>query len=196
MLTKSDLYTLEEYATLRSSFREEIVAHKKDRTVSLGDNVTLFFEDRRTIQYQIQEMLRIERTFEPEGIQDELDAYNPLIPTGDTLKASMFIEYGDTATRKEKLKELAGIEHKVFIQVVGYEPVFAFADEDLERGDEDKTSAVHFLTFYFNSDIIKAFNNEDTKIIVGVTHDKYSKYIEIDNKVKSKLRKDFAPVAQ
>lgn len=196
MLTRNDLYSLEEYATIRSSFREEAVAHKKARTVSVGDNLTFLFEDRRTVQYQIQEMLRIERTFEAEGIQDELDAYNPLIPTGNTLKATMLIEYGDPEVRKEKLKELAGIEHKVFVQVVGYDPVFAFADEDLERGNDDKTSAVHFLTFYFTPDIIKAFKEDDAKVIVGVTHDKYSKYVEIDNKLKQSLIKDFAPVAQ
>ena len=190
MLTKDDLYTLEEYATIRSSFRESVVAHKKNRTVSLGDHVTLFFEDRKTVQYQIQEMLRIERTFEAEGIQDELDAYNPLIPTGTTLKATMFIEYGDSEVRKEKLKELAGIEHKVYVQVLGYDPVFAVADEDLERGNDDKTSAVHFLTFNFTPDIIRVFSQG--KVVVGVTHDKYGKYTEIDEKLKLSLNNDFS----
>ena len=192
MLTKNDLYTLEEYATVRSSFREDAVAHKKNRSVSLGDHVTLFFEDRKTVQYQIQEMLRIERTFEAEGIQDELDAYNPLIPTGDTLKATMFIEYGNPEIRREKLKELAGIEHKVYVQVLGHDPVFAVADEDLERGNEDKTSAVHFLTFNFTSDMIKDFN--EGKIVVGVTHDKYGKYTEVNDKLKLSLQKDFEQI--
>jgi len=192
MLTKDDLYSLEEYATIRSSFREEVVAHKKARSIALGDHVTILFEDRRTIQYQIQEMLRIERTFEPEGIQDELDAYNPLIPTGNTLKATMFIEYGNPEERKEKLKELAGIEHKVYVQVIGFDPVFAIADEDLERGDEDKTSAVHFLTFHFTPDMIEAFS--DTPVVVGVTHDKYGKYTQVNEQLKLKLEKDFEPI--
>jgi len=189
MLTKDDLYSLEEYATIRSSYKEEMVAHKKARSIALGNHVTLFFEDRRTIQYQIQEMLRIERTFEPEGIQDELDAYNPLIPTGNTLKATMFIEYGNPEERREKLKELAGIEHKVYVQVIGFDPVFAVADEDLERGNEDKTSAVHFLTFNFTSDMIESFSN--TPVVVGVTHEKYGKYTEVNESLKMKLAKDF-----
>ena len=192
MLTKDDLYSLEEYATIRSSYKEEMVAHKKARSIALGDHVTLFFEDRRTIQYQIQEMLRIERTFEPEGIQDELDAYNPLIPTGTTLKATMFIEYGDPEVRREKLKELADIEHKVYVQVLGHDPVFAIADEDLERGNEDKTSAVHFLTFHFTPDMIEAF--DENPIVVGVTHDKYGKYTEVNESLKTSLRRDFAPI--
>ena len=190
MLTKDDLYSLEEYATIRSSYKEQMVAHKKARSIALGDHVTLLFEDRRTIQYQIQEMLYIERHFEPEDIQDELDAYNPLIPTGNTLKATMFIEYGNPEERREKLKELAGIEHKVYVQVIGFDPVFAIADEDLERGNEDKTSAVHFLTFHFTPDMIEAFN--ENPVVVGVTHEKYGKYTKVNDTTRQSLVGDFA----
>ncbi len=148
-LTRTDLYTLEAYAAERAAFRNRVLAHKKARRLHLGEHVTLLFEDRLTIQYQIQEMLRIERIFEPEAIQDELDAYNPLIPDGSNLKATMLIEYPDIAQRQRELARLGGIEHRVYAQVDGHDRIFAIADEDLGRSQAGKTAAVHFLRFEF-----------------------------------------------
>ncbi|MBB5016522.1 DUF3501 family protein [Rehaibacterium terrae] len=148
-LTRSDLYTLEAYAAGRAAFRNRVLAHKKARRLRLGEHVTLLFEDRLTIQYQIQEMLRIERIFEPEGIQDELDAYNPLIPDGSNLKATMLIEFPDIEQRRRELARLGGIEHRVYAQVDGHDRIFAIADEDLGRSEAGKTAAVHFLRFEF-----------------------------------------------
>ena len=147
-LTRSDLYTLEAYARERPAFRARVLVHKQPRTVHLAEHLTLIFEDRLTIQYQIQEMLRIERIFESAGIQDELDAYNPLIPDGANLKATLLIEYADPAERARKLVELHGIEHRIALHVgTQAPPVLAIADEDLGRSTDEKTSAVHFLRF-------------------------------------------------
>jgi hypothetical protein len=146
-LTHADLLTLEAYARERPAFRERVLAHKQARKVHLGAHLTLIFEDRLTIQYQVQEMLRIERIFEAAGIQDELDAYNPLIPDGSNLKATLLIEYADPAERALKLIELHGIEHRIALDVGSLPPILAIADEDLERSTDDKTSAVHFLRF-------------------------------------------------
>jgi len=146
-LAPSDLYTLETYARERAAFRARVIAHKRARSVHLGEHLTLLFEDRLTIQYQVQEMLRIERIFEASGIQEELDAYNPLIPDGSNLKATMLIEYADTEERARKLVELHGVERRIALRVGTQPPVLAIADEDLERSTEEKTSAVHFLRF-------------------------------------------------
>lgn len=146
-LTHNDLYTLEAYSRERPAFRARVLAHKQPRTVHLGEHLTLIFEDRLTIQYQIQEMLRIERIFEADGIQDELDAYNPLIPDGTNLKATLLIEYADPDERARKLVELHGIEHKIALVIAAEAPVLAIADEDLGRSTDQKTSAVHFLRF-------------------------------------------------
>ncbi len=146
-LAKKDLWSLEEYAERRSEFRREVLAHKRHRQLALGEHVRLYFEDRLTIQYQIQEMLRIERVFERAGIQAELDAYNPLIPDGRNWKATLMIEYEDPERRKAQLQRLVGLEHRIWVRVGSGEPVFGIADEDLERSDADKTSAVHFLRF-------------------------------------------------
>jgi len=146
-LTSADLYTLETYARERAAFRSRVIAHKRARSVHVGEHLTLLFEDRLTIQYQVQEMLRIERIFEASGIQEELDAYNPLIPDGSNLKATMLIEYADTEERARKLVELHGIERRLALRVGTQPPVLAIADEDLERSTEEKTSAVHFLRF-------------------------------------------------
>ena len=146
-LAKSDLYTLEAYARERAGFRARVIAHKRARSVHLGEHLTLLFEDRLTIQYQVQEMLRIERIFEAAGIQEELDAYNPLIPDGSNLKATMLIEYADTHERARKLIELHGVERRIALRVGTQPPVLAIADEDLERSTDEKTSAVHFLRF-------------------------------------------------
>ena len=156
-ISRDSLLSLEAYAKSRKDFRAKVIAHKKNRTLSLGGHVTLIFEDELTVRYQIQEMLRIEKTFEEEGIQDELDAYNPLVPDGTNLKATMMIEYDDPAVRKRELARLIGIEDRTYVQVDGFDKVHAIADEDLERENEEKTSSVHFLRFEFTPAMIAAF---------------------------------------
>ncbi len=146
-ITRDSLLTLEGYAKVRPAMRAEVMAHKKNRMVDLGAHVTLIFEDEKTMRYQIQEMLRAERTFEDAGIQDELDAYNPLIPDGSNWKATMMIQYSDPEARKVALAQLRGIEARVWVQVGEQPKIFAVADEDLERTTDEKTSAVHFLRF-------------------------------------------------
>jgi hypothetical protein len=190
MLQTSDLFSLEQYARIRTEFRKDVVAHKKQRQIALGDHITLSFEDEKTIKYQIQEMLRIEKTFEPEGIQDELDAYNPLIPSGTNLKATMLIEYGDPDIRKVELQKLVGVEHKVYMQVDGHNPVFAIADEDMERSTENKTSAVHFMRFEFTPKMISDIKSSK-KFILGVDHEQYQASVEIVGGTKENLVKDF-----
>ena len=148
-LTRTDLLPLERYAEERNEFRTRVIAHKKLRKVALGEHISLLFEDRLTVQYQVQEMLRIERIFETAGIQDEIDAYNPLIPDGSNLKATMLIEFPDAAVRAERLAQLGGIEHRVYAEVTGLPKIFAHADEDLDRSTEGKTSAVHFCALNF-----------------------------------------------
>lgn len=155
-LQRADLYTLEAYAEERSAFRSRVLEHKKARKVHLGEHVTLLFEDRLTVQYQIQEMLRIERIFEAAAIQEELDAYNPLIPDGRNLKATMLIEYADIEQRKIELARLGGIEHRVYAEVEGLGQSFAIADEDLDRSEDQKTAAVHFLRFELSPEQILA----------------------------------------
>lgn len=157
--TPSDLLPLETYARERAAFRERVLTHKKNRKVSIGEHVTLLFEDRLTVQYQIQEILRTEKIFEAEGIEDELAAYNPLIPDGRNLKATMLIEYEDEAVRREELKRLRDIEHNVQLNVEGHASVTAIADEDLPRSNEEKTSAVHFLRFELDAAMIADFRN-------------------------------------
>ena len=146
-LTRNDLFSLEQYAEQRSTFRDKVMAHKKNRRVPLGPHAALYFEDRLTIQYQVQEMLRAERIFESAGINEELEAYNPLIPDGNNWKATFMLEYDDVAERRDALEKLVGIEDRVWVKIAGHDPVFAIADEDLERDTERKTSAVHFLRF-------------------------------------------------
>ena len=146
-LSRSDLLTLEAYAGERPAFRARVLAHKRQRQLPIGPHATLYFEDRLTVHYQVQEMLRIERIFEPEAIEDELRAYNPLIPDGRNLKATFMIEYPDAEERRAALKRLGGIEDRVWMRVHGHDAVFGIADEDLDRSDEEKTAAVHFLRF-------------------------------------------------
>ena len=146
-LTRKDLYTLEDYAQIRAQFRQEIMAHKAKRTIPLGEHIRLFFEDRLTMLYQVQEMLRAEKIFESEGIEEELSVYNPLIPDGTNWKATMMIEDADARKRDEALRQLAGIERQIFAKIEGFEPIAAIADEDLPRSQEDRTSTVHFLRF-------------------------------------------------
>ena len=146
-LTKNDLLSLEEYSGRRQEFKAKVIAHKRPRQLSLTKNARLYFEDEMTIRYQIQEMLRIEKVFEAEGIQDELDAYNPLIPDGKNLKATFMLEYEDAELRKAELAKLIGVEDKVWLQVEGFDKVYAIADEDLDRENDEKTSSVHFVRF-------------------------------------------------
>ncbi|MDE2358785.1 MAG: DUF3501 family protein, partial [Betaproteobacteria bacterium] len=153
-ITRDSLMTLEAYAKERPAFRARVLAHKRDRSVHLGEHVTLLFEDELTIRYQVQEMLRIEKTFDEAGIQDELDAYNPLIPDGSNLKATMLIEYEDEAERREALARLKGIEGDVWLRVDGFPEVRGIADEDLSRENEEKTSSVHFLRFEFTPEMV------------------------------------------
>ncbi len=171
-ITRDSLLTLEGYAKVRPQMRTEIMAHKKNRMIELGDHVTLIFEDEKTMRYQIQEMLRAERTFEESGIQDELDAYNPLVPDGTNWKATMMIQYSGPDERKAALARLKGIEGRVWVQVADQPKVFAIADEDLERETEEKTSAVHFLRFELDPTSIVAAK-AGSPIRMGIDLDAY-----------------------
>jgi hypothetical protein len=191
-IARDSLLTLEAYARERHDFRARVIAHKKNRTVRLGEHVMLIFEDELTIRYQIQEMLRIEKTFEESGIQDELDAYVPLIPDGTNLKATMMIEYEDPVLRKIELARLRGIENRVYIEVDGYSPVYAVADEDLPRENEEKTSSVHFLRFEFEPAVIRAFQ-QGAAVALGVDHPNYAVRLdEIAPEVQASLARDFS----
>lgn len=171
-LTRDDLYSLEQYAEMRLAFRDRVMAHKKLRTVPIGPNLTLLFEDRLTMQYQVQEMLRVERIFEPAGILEELEVYNPLIPDGSNWKATMMVEFPDVAERRDALQRLAGVEHKTWAQVAGHDRVYAIADEDLERGDDRKTSAVHFMRIELTPAMVIAAK-QGAEIAMGVDHPEY-----------------------
>ena len=189
-LTKNSLWTLEHYARVRDKFRKEMMEHKKSRMVNLGENLTLHFEDAQTIKYQVQEILRIEKTFEEEGIVDELEAYNPLIPDGTNFKCTMMIEFSDEAVRKEKLKSLKGIEDKVWVRVEGRDKVWAIADEDLARENDEKTSAVHFLRFELDEDMIKSLHY-GVGMSIGVDHTQYSVSIDpVSIDLRNNLVKD------
>jgi Protein of unknown function (DUF3501) len=184
------LLTLEAYARERKEYRAKVMAHKKSRTIHLGAHVTLIFEDELTVRYQIQEMLRIERTFEEQGIQDELDAYNPLIPDGRNFKATMLIEYPDESERRLALSKLKGIEDRTWLQVEGCARVYAIADEDLERENDEKTSAVHFLRFEVNDEMAQALKY-GVGIAVGVDHANYQAEIDaVDAAVRGSLARD------
>jgi hypothetical protein len=168
-LARDDLYSLEEYSRIRPEFRRRVMEHKRHRRVPLGPHATLYFEDRLTMQYQIQEMLRAERIFESEGIEEELQAYNPLIPDGTNLKATFMIEYEDVEERRRALAKLLGVENRIWMRVGGLDPVTAIADEDLERSTADKTSSVHFLRFEFSADMIAALK-DGASLSVGCDH--------------------------
>jgi hypothetical protein len=175
-ITRDSLLTLEAYAKARREFRERVLAHKKPRTVHLGEHVTLLFEDELTVRYQIQEMLRIEKVFEEAGIQDELDAYNPLVPDGSNFKATMLIEYEDVGARQAALARLIGVEERVWVQVEGCARVHAIADEDLDRDDGVKTSAVHFLRFELTPEMAAALKY-GVGLAIGVDHPSYAAVI-------------------
>ena len=191
-IARESLLSLEAYAKERPAFRARVLAHKKNRMLHIGEHVTLIFEDELTIRYQVQEMLRIEKTFEEEGIQDELQAYNPLIPDGTNLKATMQIEIEDPTARTRELTRLKGIEHRVYIQVEGHDRVHAVADEDMERSNEQKTSAVHFLRFEFTPSMIESFRDA-SPVAIGIDLPLYDVRIdEIAPEVQAALARDFA----
>jgi hypothetical protein len=172
-LSRDSLLTLEAYAKARKEFRTRVLAHKKPRTVHLGEHVTLIFEDELTVRYQVQEMLRVEKIFEEEGIQDELDAYNPLIPDGRNFKATMMIEYEDVGQRRVALSKLKGIEDRAWIRVEGSPAVYAIADEDLERETDEKTSSVHFLRFELTREMAAALKY-GVGLAIGIDHPAYT----------------------
>ena len=190
-IARESLLSLEAYARSRSEFRARAIDHKRRRTVHLGEHVTLQFEDELTVRYQVQEMLRIERIFEEEGIRGELDAYNPLIPDGSNWKATMLLEYPDPDERRERLAELKGIERRVWVQVDGCERVPAIADEDLERENDEKTSSVHFLRFELRPEMIAALRR-DAALTIGVDHPRYQASVQIDPQTRSSLAEDLA----
>lgn len=191
-LTRESLMTLEAYAKARPEFRKKVLAHKKHRSVHLGKHVTLLFEDELTVRYQVQEMLRIEKIFEEEGILHELDAYNPLIPDGRNFKATMLIEYEDADERKRELARLIGIEDKTWVQVEGSPKVYAIADEDLERENEEKTSSVHFMRFELTEEMAAALKY-GVALSVGVDHPNYSASVSpVSAEVRSALVADLA----
>ena len=189
-LTREDLLSLEDYSVKRDEFRASVLDHKKNRRLQVGPAANLYFEDRLTIHYQIQEMLRIEKTFEAAGIEEELDAYNPLIPTGNNWKATFMLEYPDVEERRRMLAKLVGIEDRVWVETQGQSKVYAIADEDLDRSTDDKTSAVHFLRFELPTSFIEAvkFGSE---ISVGIDHKNYSFTIDaVPNGVQQSLVQD------
>ena len=191
-ISRDSLLTLEAYSRQRKEFRARVIAHKKNRTLHLGEHVTLIFEDELTVRYQIQEMLRIEKTFEEDGIRDELDAYNPLIPDGSNLKATMMIEYDDPAVRKVELAKLRGVEDRVYVQVDGHAKVYAIADEDLERENDEKTSSVHFLRFEFAPEMIASFKG-GAAVAIGIDNASYAVRVdEVAPDVQTALARDFA----
>jgi hypothetical protein len=192
MITRESLMGLETYAKTRVEFRKQVMEHKKNRSVYLGNHVTLLFEDEMTLRYQVQEMLRIEKIFEEEGIQSELDAYNPLCPEGSNFKATMLIEYGNIAERKVALAKLIGIEDRLFIQVEGQARVYAIADEDLERETAEKTSAVHFVRFELTPEMKSALKS-GAQMMVGCDHPNYPVHLEeLPQETLSALLKDLS----
>lgn len=176
-LTRQDLYTLEDYASSRAAIRAGVMQHKKNRKVHIGPSATLYFEDRQTIQYQVQEMLRAERIFEAAAIQEELDAYNPLIPDGANWKATFMIEEPDVERRRELLARLIGVEDTVWVRVEGNDPVYAIADEDLERDTPEKTSSVHFMRFELDATMV-ADLKAGAALGMGIDHRNYNYQVE------------------
>jgi hypothetical protein len=191
-ITRDSLLTLETYARTRPDFRARVLAHKKPRTVHLGEHLTLIFEDELTVRYQVQEMLRIEKTFEDAGVQDELDAYNPLVPDGENWKATMLLEYEDVDERRRMLARLNGIEDRVWVQIEGHPRVYAIADEDLERENEEKTSAVHFLRFELKPPMIAALR-KGAALSIGIDHPQYTATLRtVSEATRSALLADLA----
>ena len=181
---------LEQYSQQRDDFRNKVIAHKKHRRVGIGKHLFLYFEDRLTVQYQVQEMLRIEKIFEAAGIEDELDTYNPLIPDGQNLKATAMLEYQDVDERKQQLALLRGIEDMVWIQVEGFDRIYAIANEDLERSNAEKTSAVHFMRFELESAMITALRS-GAILRMGSNHESYRFSTDVDMQTQQSLLADF-----
>ena len=189
-LTRNDLFSLEKYAEIRPDFRAKVMAHKKHRQVALGEHATLYFEDRLTMQYQVQEMLRAERIFESAGIDEELDAYNPLIPDGCNWKATFMIEYPEVDERRAALTQLKGIEKRVWVRVGDAKPVYAIADEDLEREDDNKTSSVHFLRFELTREMVDAVR-AGAAVAMGIDHPAYRTVVDaVPRDTQSSLVRD------
>ncbi len=189
-LSHADLYSLEEYARIRPEFRARVMEHKKHRRVPIGPNAALYFEDALTMQYQVQEMLRIERIFEPEGIQEELDVYNPLIPDGLNWKATFMIEINDVEERKASLAKMLGIDKAVWVQVAGFDKVRPIANEDLDRETEDKTSSVHFMRFELSQEMVDALHG-GANLSMGIDHPAYNHNVsELDAVVRDSLLQD------
>jgi uncharacterized protein DUF3501 len=190
-LTRADLWSLEDYSEKRPAFRTEVIAHKKDRQVRLGEHATLYFEDATTMKYQIQEMLRVEKIFTAAEIEEELEAYNPLIPDGSNWKATFMIEYGDAEERRVALTKMPGIEHKVWVRIGDSEKIFAFANDDLERSTEDKASAVHFMRFELDPQSIQAVKSGAT-ITMGIDHDVLPYQVQVSAATAQSLAEDLA----
>jgi len=190
LLKREDLFSLEEYAEQRSNIRKNVMDVKRNREVNLGEHIRLLFENHQTVQYQIQEMLRIEKIFEATGIQEELDVYNPLIPDGSNLKATMMIEYTDVVERKKSLFNLIGIEKSVYIQIGNHQNVYAICNEDLERETDKKTSSVHFMRFEFDQAMIADFC-KGTDVKIGVSHAHYDCEIILEKRIQDELNQDF-----
>jgi hypothetical protein len=190
-VTRQSLMTLEAYAKERPAFRARVIGHKQRRKVELGSSISLQFEDELSIRYQIQEMLRVERTFEEAGIQEELDAYNPLIPDGKNLKATMMLEFPDPEERKQWLARLIGVEDRVWLQVHGQQKVWAVADEDLDRENDEKTSSVHFLRFELDDAMIAAFKG-GAAMELGIDHPNYQASSQLSTERRDALAKDLA----
>ena len=192
LLTRDDLYSLEQYAERRTEMRATVMQHKKNRQLHIGPHATLYFEDRLTMQYQIQEMLRVERIFEAKAIQEELDTYNPLVPDGSNWKATFMIEYTDVEERQQALTQMVGIEQQVWMQAQGFDPVYAIADEDLERADEEKTSAVHFLRFELSAEMAAAVRT-GADINAGIDHPNYTHSSEpVPRNIRDSLAQDLS----
>ncbi len=190
MLTRKDLMGLEQYSTARKDFRAKVLEHKRDRNLALGPNATWSFEDRLTMQYQVQEMLRVERIFEADAIQEELDAYNPLIPDGRNWKATFLLEFPDVEERRQRLAQLKGVEDRCWVQVAGCERVWAIADEDLERENDDKTSSVHFLRFELSPQMC-AQMKAGAALAAGIDHDNYRHQVaRVPQNIRDSLAKD------
>ena len=189
MIERHSLLSLEAYARERSSFRARVIEHKKQRTVALGEHVTLQFEDELLVRYQIQEMLRIERIFEEEGIRHELETYSPLVPDGANWKATMFVEFPDVEERRRMLEQLKGIERRTWVQVEGVERIYAIADEDLERENAEKTSAVHFLRFELPAAARDRLRTK-ARLMIGVDHPQYRASVEAGTAQRASLVED------
>ena len=192
-LDRETLHSLEEYSAIRDEFRRKVMEHKRARRIALTDHANLYFEDFLTMKYQVQEMLRAERIFETEGIMDEIDTYNPMIPDGGNWKATFMVEYEDVAERRARLAELVGIENRIYMQVDGNDRVYAIADEDLERETEDKTSSVHFMRFELTPEMVRAAQ-DGAEIRAGSDHPNLTEEVTLSPESRTSLAGDLDPV--